>query len=137
MAVNQAQHKNFLFDALVPKARFADMRLSYAKRYSAFGQATLDTRQEARHDEQAHRWAGAMLKAFFGVGGNDLAINRATDKQRDEFMAAQMALRPFTFSDFPEFSDRGVELKRSSGDFLDYQIVEDLLQDKRDRKSVV
>jgi len=130
VAVNQAQHKNYLFDALVPKARFADMRLSYARRYSAFGQATLDTRQEARHDEQAHRWAGAMLKAFFGVGGNDLGVNRATDRQRDEFMGAHMALRPFTFSDFPQFSDRGVELRRSNGDFLDYQVVEDLLQDK-------
>ncbi|MYM89796.1 DUF4339 domain-containing protein [Rugamonas sp. FT82W] len=130
VAVNQAQHKNFLHDALVPKSRFADMRLSYSKRYSAFGQAVLDTRQEARRDEQAHRWAGAMLKAFFGVGGSDAASNRATDKQRDEFMAAQMALRAFPFSDFPEFSDKHIELKRSSGEFLDYQIVEDLLQDK-------
>ncbi|MHA4866788.1 tubulin-like doman-containing protein [Duganella sp. PWIR1] len=130
VAVNQAQHKNFLHDALVPKSRFADMRLSYSKRFSAFGHAVLDTRQEARRDEQAHRWAGAMLKTFFGVGGSDASINRATDKQRDEFMAAQMALRAFPFSDFPEFSDKRIELKRSSGEFTDYQIVEDLLQDK-------
>jgi len=130
VAVNQAQHKNFLHDALVPKSRFADMRLSYSKRFSAFGQAVLDTRQEARRDEQAHRWAGAMLKAFFGVGSSDAGAHRATDKQRDEFMAAQMALRTFPFSDFPEFSDKKIELKRSSGEFSDYQIVEDLLQDK-------
>ncbi|MYM40841.1 DUF4339 domain-containing protein [Pseudoduganella sp. CY13W] len=129
-AVNQALHKNFLHDALVPKSRFADMRLSYSKRYSAFGQAVLDTRQEARRDEQAHRWAGAMLQAFFGVGSSDAAANRATDKQRDDFMAAQMALRTHTFSDFPEFSDKQIELKRSNGEFLDYQIVDDLLQDK-------
>ncbi|PIO90956.1 hypothetical protein CBI55_26920, partial [Pseudomonas syringae] len=61
VAVNQAQHKNFLHDALVPKNRFADMRLSYSKRFSSFGQAVLDTRQEARREERAHRWAGAML----------------------------------------------------------------------------
>ena len=130
VAVNQAQHKNFLHDAVVPKNRFADMRLSYSKRFSSFGQAVLDTRQEARRDERAHRWAGAMLMAFFGVGGNDNGTNRATDKQRDEFMAAQMALRTAPFSDFPEFSDKAVELKRSSGEFIDFAVVDDLLQDK-------
>lgn len=130
VAVNQAQHKNFLHDALVPKNRFADMRLSFSKRYSSMGQAVLDTRQEARRDERAHRWAGEMLKAFFGVGGSDLDSNRATDKQRDEFLATHMALRGVPFSEFPEFSDKSIELKRSSGEFIDYVIVDDLLQDK-------
>jgi len=130
VAVNQAQHKNFLHDALVPKNRFADMRLSYSKRYSAIGQAVLDTRQEAKQDERAHRWAGEMLKAFFGVGSGVAAANRATDKQRDEFMATHMALRGAPFGDFPAFSDKSIELKRSSGEFTDYFIVEDLLQDK-------
>lgn len=130
VAVNQAQHKNFLHDALVPKNRFGDMRLSYSKRFSAMGQAVLDTRQESRRDERAHRWAGAMLKAFFGVGSSDVGTNRATDKQRDEFMASYMAMRLLTFSDLPEFSDKNAELKRSSGGFVDYSIVEDLLQDK-------
>jgi len=130
VAVNQAQHKNFLHDALVPKNRFADMRLSYSKRFSSFGQAVLDTRQEARRDERAHRWAGAMLMAFFGVGGSDVGSNRATDKQRDEFTAAQMGLGKTPFSDFPEFSDKAIELKRSSGQFDEYAIVDNLLQDK-------
>lgn len=130
VAVNQAQHKNFLHDALVPKNRFADMRLSYSKRYSAFGQAVLDTRQETKQDERSHRWAGEMLKAFFGVGSGDLSANRATDKQRDEFMATHMALKGSPFGDFPVFSDKSVELKRSNGEFNDYVIVEDLLQDR-------
>ncbi|WP_321814196.1 MULTISPECIES: tubulin-like doman-containing protein [unclassified Paraburkholderia] len=130
VAVNQAQHKNFLHDALVPRNRFADMRLSYSKRFSAFGHATLDTRQEARRDELAHRWAGAMLQAFFGVGSGDLGANRATDKQRDEFLAAHVALRPMPFSEFPEFSDKSIELQRSSGEFTDFAITSDLLQDK-------
>ena len=129
-AVNQAQHKNFPHDALVPKNRFADMRLSYSKRFSAFGQAVLDTRQEARRDEQAHRWAGEMLKAFFGVGGSDLGANRATDKQRDEFMATYMGLKVTPFVEFPNFSDKNIELKRSNGEFNDYLIVEDLLKDR-------
>jgi hypothetical protein len=130
VAVNQAQHKNFLHDALVPKNRFRDMRLSYSKRFSAMGQAVLDTRQEARREERTHRWAGEMLRAFFGVGSTDLGSNRATDKQRDEFMSNFMDLRSAIFSDFPEFSDKTIELKRSSGEFQDYFVVEDLLQDK-------
>lgn len=130
VAVNQAQHKNFPHDALVPKHRFGDMRLSFSKRFSAMGQAVLDTRQESRRDERAHRWAAEMLKAFFGVGSVDGGSNRATDKQRDDFMIAQLGLRPTPFSDFPEFSDKKIELKRSSGEFMDYFIVEDLLQDK-------
>lgn len=130
VAVNQAQHKNFLHDALVPKNRFADMRLSYSKRYSAMGQAVLDTLQEARLDEQTHRWTGEMLKAFFGVGGFDVGANRATDKQRDEFMASHMALRETPFSEFPEFSDKTIELKRSTGSFNDFQLVNNLLQDR-------
>lgn len=131
VAVNQAQHKNFLHDALVPRNRFPDMRLSYSKRFSAFGQAVLDTRQEARRDELAHRWASAMLQAFFGVGSGDLGANRATDKQRDEFMGSYVGLRPFAFSDFPEFSDKDIELQRSSGEFTDYAVTNDLLQDKQ------
>ena len=130
VAVNQAQHKNFPHDALVPKNRFADMRLSYSKRFSAFGQSVLDTRQEARRDERVHHWAGEMLKAFFGVSGSDLGVNRATDKQRDEFMATQMALRAVPFGDFPEFSDKSIALKRSAGEFNDFVVVDDLLQDR-------
>jgi len=130
VAVNQAQHKNFPHDALVPKHRFADMRLSYSKRFSAFGQSVLDTRQEARRDARAHRWAGEMLKAFFGVGSSDVGANRATDKHRDEFMATHMGLRALPFSDFPVFSDKNIELKRSSGEFNDYLVVDNLLQDR-------
>lgn len=130
VAVNQAQHKNFPHDALVPKNRFPDMRLSYSKRFSAFGQAVLDTRQEARRDERAHRWAGEMLKAFFGVGSSDVGANRATDKQRDEFMATHMSLKVTPFGDFPTFSEKNIELKRSSGEFNDYLIVDNLLQDR-------
>lgn len=137
VAVNQAQHKNFLHDALVPKNRFPDMQLSYSKRFSAMGQAVLDTLQEARRDELAHRWAGEMLEAFFGVQalGDTEAhrahrANRATDKQRDEFMASHMALLDAPFNEFPEFSDKTIKLTRSSGGFTDYKVVAELLQDR-------
>ena len=67
-----------------------------------------------------------MLKVFFGVASDDTSANRATEKKRDEFMATHLHLRPAPFSDFPEFSSRQVELKRSNGEFLDYFIVEEV-----------
>lgn len=131
VAVNQAKHKNYLQDALVPRNRFPDMKLSYSKRYSAFGQSVLDTRQESRREKRAHEWAAAMLRAFFGVGSSDTSVNRAIDEQRDAFMKSQMALGETSFSEFPEFSDQSIELKRSSGEFKEYFLVTDLLQDSQ------
>lgn len=130
VGVNQAQHKNQLHDARLPHNRFGDMRLSFSMRYSAFGQAVLDTRQAARREHQAHRWAAGMLQAFFGVGAADALAHRATDRQRDDFMATHLALRPMPFGAFPQFSDPEIELKRSSGEFMDYFVVEELLQDR-------
>lgn len=131
IAVNQRQHKITPFSPPVPAGRFGDMKLTYSRTYSAFGQAVLDTQLKFRRDERAHALAAAMLKAFFGVAGSDIGANRATEKKRDEFMATHMHLRPAPFSDFPEFSSKDVALKRSSGEFLDYFVVEELLQDRQ------
>lgn len=131
IAVNQAQHKNAMYKAPVPQNRFGDMRLYFSQRYSSFGMSVLDTRQEAARDERAHRWAGAMLKAFFGVGGTDAGANRANDDQRNAFIAAHMGLRAAPFHDFPVFSDKSIELKRSNGPFDDFQVVDDLLAERQ------
>jgi len=130
VAVNQRHHKIAPLTPPVTVGRYGDMKLTFSKGYSAFGQALLDTQQEDRRDIRAHLWAGAMLKAFFGVTDN-VGVNRATDKKRDEFLAEHMLLRPITFSDFPEFSSKAVALKRSSGEFTDYLVVEELLKDKQ------
>jgi hypothetical protein len=129
VAVNQQQHKIGNFDSVVNQNRFQGMKLSYSRVYSAFGQSSLDTRIEAKRDQQAHVWAGAMLRAFFGIGSKDSSLNRATDKQRDDYMSDFMLLKPVTFSDFPKFSER-VELRLSTGDFIDYVVIEKLLQDR-------
>ena len=130
VAVNQRQHKILPLVPPVARERYGDMKLSYYKGYSAFGQSVLDTQQEARRDIRAHLWAGEMLKAFFGVAGGEVGANRATDKQRDAFMAEFMLLSSVPFSDFPKFSSREVELKRSSGEFGDYLAVDELLKDR-------
>ena len=131
IAVNQRQHKITPLSPPVNVSRYGDMKLTYFQGYSAFGQAMLDTQQASQRDVRAHLWAGEMLKAFFGVGSGDLQANRATDSQRDAFMTERMLLGKLTFSDFPEFSSKNVELKRSSGDFSDYLVVEELLKDKQ------
>lgn len=131
IAVNQRQHKIMPFSPPVPAGRFGDMKLTYSRSYSAFGQAVLDTQLNFRREERAHGLAAAMLKAFFGVAGGDFTANRATEKQRDEFMTTHMDLRPAPFSDFPDLSSKDAVLKRSSGEFLDYFIVDELLQDRQ------
>lgn len=131
IAVNQRQHKIVPLSPPVTAGRYGDMKLTYHKGYSAFGQAMLDTQQAFRLDMRAHVWAGEMLKAFFGVASGDVHANRATDKQRDAFMTDRMLLSAMPFSDFPEFSSKNIELKRSSGDFNDFLVVEELLKDKQ------
>ncbi|MGZ8245698.1 tubulin-like doman-containing protein [Methylomagnum sp.] len=130
VAVNQRQHKILPYSPPVPGRRFGDMKLTYYQGYSCFGQATLDTQRGLRHDLRAYRWAEGMLKAFFGVAAETTSGGpRATDKQRDEFMAAYMRLSPLPFTDFPDFSTRHVTVNRS--EFTDYRLTEALLSDQQ------
>ena len=128
IAVNQRQHKISPFSPPVPENRFGEMKLMFHKGYSAFGQATLDTQQSAREDLRSYQWAGDMLKAFFGVGVENSAENRASDKQRDEFMANNMGLKTVAFNDFPQFSAK-VDAKLTATEFLEVGLVETLLGD--------
>jgi hypothetical protein len=84
VAVNQQQHKLGPYNPRVPEGRFGDMRLSYSKVYSAFGQSVLDTQQSLREDIRAYELAALMVKAFFGLAGSDGgAARRAGDAERD------------------------------------------------------
>ena len=128
VAVNQRQHKILPFTPPVPGSRYGDMKLSYYQGYSAFGQAVLDTQRAVRRDIRAYLWTAEMLKAFFGVALADQAARRATDKQRDEFMAQYMELVPVPFTRFPELSDPRAHLNRS--DFMDWRLTDILLADR-------
>jgi len=131
IAVNQQQHKILPFSPPLPAQRFGDMKLAYSRSFSAFGQSVLDTQVVHRREERAYSTAAAMLKAFFGVAGGADGANRATDKVRDEFMAAHLHLKPEPFTGIPEFSSKDVKLKLASGDFLDYAVVDVLLKDRQ------
>lgn len=128
-AVNQSQFKVLPYEPRVPQGRYGDMKVAFHKGYSAIGQAMLDTQQLVRRDILAYRWMGEMLKAFFGVASADARSNRATDKHRDEFLATYFHLSPMAFGDFPDFSAKGVELRLTTGEFVDFALTDDLLSD--------
>jgi hypothetical protein len=130
VAVNQQQHKLGPYNPRVPEQRFGDMRLSYSKVYSAFGQSVLDTQQSLRDDIRAYELAALMVKAFFGLVGTDGAqARRATDQERDAFMREQMGMNEHPFSEFPDFRKGTVDVTP----FQEYALTDMLLMDKDQR----
>jgi hypothetical protein len=129
VAVNQQQHKLGPYNPRVPEQRFGDMRLSYSKVYSAFGQSVLDTQQSLRDDIRAYELAALMVKAFFGLAGSDPAARRAGDQERDTFMREQMAMNEHPFDEFPDFKKGTVDVTP----FQEYALTRQLLMDKDQR----
>jgi hypothetical protein len=130
VAVNQQQHKLGPYNPRVPEQRFGDMRLSYSKVYSAFGQSVLDTQQSLRDDIRAYELAALMVKAFFGLVGTDgAAARRAGDQERDAFMRDQMGMGERTFDEFPDFKKGTVDVTP----FQEYAVTGQLLTDKDQR----
>ncbi|WP_426192923.1 tubulin-like doman-containing protein [Massilia sp. DWR3-1-1] len=130
IAVNQQQHKLGPYNPRVPEQRFGDMRLSYSKVYSAFGQSVLDTQQSLRDDIRAYELAALMVKAFFGLAGADgVAARRAGDQERDSFMRDFLSLAEHPFDTFPDFKKGTVDLTA----FPEYALTDQLLMDKDGR----
>ncbi|CDG81701.1 tubulin-like doman-containing protein [Janthinobacterium agaricidamnosum] len=130
IAVNQQQHKLGPFNPRVPEQRFGDMRLSYSRVYSAFGQAVLDTQQNLREDIRAYELSGLMVKAFFGIIGSDgKPARRAGDTERDMFMREHMAMSEHPFDRFPDFKKGTVDITP----FQEYALTDLLLMDKDER----
>ena len=130
VAVNQQQHKLGPYNPRVPEGRFGDMRLSYSKVYSAFGQSVLDTQQSLREDIRAYELAALMVKEFFGLVGRDGALaRRAGDGERDAFMREQMDMRELPFDAFPDFRKGTVDVTP----FQEYALTGLLLRDKEGR----
>ena len=133
VAVNQQQHKLGPYNPRVPEARFGDMRLSYSKVYSSFGQSVLDTQQSLHEDIRAYELAGLMVKAFFGLAGSDgVAARRAGDAERDAFMRDQMEMAERPFDEFPDLRKGSVDVTP----FTEYALTNALLLD-RDGRSLL
>jgi len=133
VAVNQQQHKLGPYNPRVPEARFGDMRLSYSKVYSSFGQSVLDTQQSLIDDIRAYELAGLMVKAFFGLAGTDGAMaRRAGDAERDAFMREQMEMAERPFDEFPDLRKGAVDVTP----FTEYALTNALLLD-RDGRSLL
>jgi hypothetical protein len=130
VAVNQQQHKLGAYNPKVPEQRFGDMRLSYSRVYSSFGQAVLDTQQGLRDDIRAYELAALMVKAFFGLAGADgTGARRAGDQERDSFMRDQMGMGERPFTEFPDFKKGTVDVTP----FQEYALTQMLLMDKDQR----
>jgi len=85
-------HKTEPYDSLVDQKKYGDMRLSFSRDYSSFGQATIDTHLEQKKNGVLYRHVNSMLQAFFGVSVEDNKSNHPTEGERDELLAKYMYL---------------------------------------------
>jgi len=92
ISVNQNQHKTSPYFSRVDRATYGDMKLTFSRGYSSFGQATIDTHLEQKQNVVVYRQVNGMLKAFFGVSSEDARNNTPTEGERDDLLAKRMYL---------------------------------------------
>jgi len=92
ISVNQSQHKTSPYHSLVVTDMYGDMKLSFSRGYSSFGQAIIDTHLEQKQNIILFRQVNGMLKAFFGVSAEDARNNTPTESERDDLFAKHMYL---------------------------------------------
>lgn len=92
ISVNQGPHKTNPYVARVSREIYGDMKLTFSRGYSSFGQATIDTHLEQKKNVVLFRQVNGMLKAFFGVASDDPKSNTPTEGERDELLANRMHL---------------------------------------------
>lgn len=92
ISVNQNQHKIVPYEPALPQDTYGDMKLSFSRGYSSFGQATIDTHLDQKKNVVLFRQVNGMLKAFFGIASDDPKSNVPTEAERDELIANRMHL---------------------------------------------
>ena len=92
ISVNQNQHKTSPYISRVDRETYGDMKLTFSRGYSSFGQATIDTHLEQKQNVFLFRQVNGMLKAFFGVSSEDAKNNTPTEGERDDLLAKRMHL---------------------------------------------
>jgi hypothetical protein len=91
ISVNQNQHKVIPYEPALTQ-EYGDMKLSFSRGYSSFGQATIDTHLDQKKNVVLFRQVNGMLKAFFGVASDDPKNNVPTEVERDEVISGRMYL---------------------------------------------
>ena len=88
IAVNQNQHKVTPYSSRVDRSKYGDMKVTFSRAYSAFGQAILDTQLEQKQSMVVERQVSRMLGVFFGVSSEAERASRAqpTEADRDELL---------------------------------------------------
>ena len=97
---NKKQHKLYPYEVDIGPG-YGKFSPKFQRKYSAFGQSTLDTAGRAHEFVQIDRLTQRLLTAFFGLASEDPNDNRATDKLRDEFMRESLLLAEDLYQDFP------------------------------------
>lgn len=92
ISVNQNQHKIIPYTSRVDKAKYGDMKLTYSRSFSSFGQATIDTHLEQKQNIIIYKQVNDMLKAFFGITSNEAKSNLPTEQERDELISNRLQL---------------------------------------------
>jgi hypothetical protein len=92
VSVNQNQHKTNPYTARVSREIYGEMKLTFSRGYSSFGQSIIDTHMEQKKNVVLFRQVNGMLKAFFGVSSDDPKSNTPTEGERDEILASRMYL---------------------------------------------
>jgi hypothetical protein len=115
ISVNQNQHKISPYVARVSREKYGDMKLTFSRGYSSFGQAIIDTHLEQKKNVVLFKQVNGMLKAFFGVASDDPKSNTPTEGERDDILAKRMYLGvdneiiDYDFVARNEFFQKGVE----------------------------
>ena len=88
IAVNQNQHKVVPYASRIDRSKYGDLKLTFSRAYSAFGQSVMDTQLEQRQSMVVERQVSRMLGVFFGVSTEEGQAGRAqpTDADRDELL---------------------------------------------------
>lgn len=88
IAVNQNQHKVVPYTSRIDRSKYGDLKLTFSRAYSAFGQSVIDTQLEQRQSMVVERQVSRMLGVFFGVSTEEGKAGQAqpTDADRDELL---------------------------------------------------
>jgi hypothetical protein len=92
ISVNQNQHKTTPFISRVDRNTYGDMKLTYSRAYSSFGQSIIDTHLDQKQNIVISKQVNGMLKAFFGISTVDAKNNMPTEQERDELLANRLFL---------------------------------------------